>query len=208
MPKLDIEFELTGLKLKIKGDSDDTSGKVADLQRQIASLVGTINSLTQQATQPQLHGSSPSESTQKLIDVPQPSDTATKTRKAITRKASGAPKVKAEAIDFKHDAEKFGFPKQAWSTAQKAMWMLHMLAESGDTKEFTAAQIANAFNKHFKSFGTIRAQNVLRDLGKEKGKSGAVNSDASQDPMRWFLLETGRAQMAAILAEPKAVPAE
>ena len=42
MPNLDIEFELTGLKLKIKGQTEDVSGKVAALQSQIQTLMGTI----------------------------------------------------------------------------------------------------------------------------------------------------------------------
>lgn len=70
-------------------------------------------------------------------------------------------------------------------------------------KEFSASVIAATFNKHFKSFGTILAQNVLRDLGKEKGKSGAVNSDASQDPMQWYLLEAGKKLIPALIEEAK-----
>jgi hypothetical protein len=49
MPKLDFEFELTGLKLKIKGESDDVTGKVADLQRQVQGLMNTIGALAQQS---------------------------------------------------------------------------------------------------------------------------------------------------------------
>ncbi len=207
MPKLDIEFEITGLKLKIKGESDGATGQVADLQRQIAGLVGTINSLTQQATQPSLPAETPTGATQKLIEAP-PADKRSGSRKAGGRKASGAPRPKAEPVAMKHDAEKYGFPKQAWSTAQKAMWMLHMLAESGDTKEFTAAQISSTFNKHFKSFGEIRPQNVLRDLGSAKGKNGTVNSDASHDPMTWFLLEAAKPHIATLIVEAKGAPAE
>lgn len=113
---------------------------------------------------------------------------------------------RAEAIDFKHDAEKYGFPKQDWSTAQKTMWLLYMLTEDNIALELTANVIASTFNKHFKSFKTILAHNVVRDLGKEKGKSGAVNSDATKNPETWHLLETGKKQMAALIAETKGTP--
>lgn len=86
--------------------------------------------------------------------------------------------------------------------------MIYVLAEQGEAKEFSASVIAATFNKHFKSFGTILAQNVLRDLGKEKGKSGAVNSDASQDPMKWYLLEAGKKQIPSLIEEAKRPPAE
>jgi hypothetical protein len=79
---------------------------------------------------------------------------------------------------------------------------------AGEEREFVASVIAATFNKHFKSFGTILAQNVLRDLGKEKGKSGAVNSDASQEPMKWYLLEAGKKQIPALIDEAKGQPAE
>jgi hypothetical protein len=207
MPKLDIEFELTGLKLKIKGESDDVSGKVGDLQRQISDLMGTINSLTNQAARPTIPADTSTSATPKMIDAPVAANGSGR-HKGASRKASTNPRTKAEAVEFKHDAEKYGFPKQSWSTAQKAMFMLHMLAESGETKEFTAAQISSTFNKHFKSFGVIRPQNVLRDLGNAKGKNGAVNSDASQDPMKWFLLEAAKTQIAALLAVAKGAPAE
>ena len=71
------------------------------------------------------------------------------------------------------------------------MWMIYVLAEDSDTKEFSASVIAATFNKHFKSFGTILAQNVLRDLGKEKVRSDCrqqrcfTGPDEVVSPRRW-----------------------
>jgi hypothetical protein len=115
----------------------------------------------------------------------------------------GGSRPRGEAIDFKHDAEKYGFPKQEWNTAQKAMWLLYMLAHETGQHEYSAFVVAATFNKHFKSFGAILTANVLRDLAKEKGKSGWVNSDASQDPQMWYLLEEGKKGSAALIQEAK-----
>lgn len=205
MPKLDIEFEITGLKLKIKGESDDVSGKVANLQNQVQNLMGSIASLTQGAaatngTLPAAPAAAPKQIEAEVLG-------ATTTRQRRSSPLKGKPATpKAEAVDFKHDAEKYGFPKQTWSTAQKAMWTIYMLGDLGETKEFSAGAIAASFNMHFKSFGAIRPQNVLRDLGNEKGKSGAVNSDATQDPMKWYLLEAGKTIAAGLVAETKGTP--
>lgn len=211
---MDFEFEITGLKLKIKGDSADASGKVAELQRQVQSLMSTINSLAQQGTRV-LPPPDNAPSSAKLLEAG-PEQTSSDnnvssngTRRRQPRKnTSLGPRHKADAIDFKHDADQYGFPKQNWATAQKAMWMIYVLSQQGEAKEFSASVIAATFNKHFKSFGMILAQNVLRDLGKEKGKSGAVNSDASQDPMKWYLLEAGKKQIPALIEDAKRPPTE
>jgi hypothetical protein len=210
MPKLDIEFELTGLKLKIKGESEDVTGKVADLQRQIQALMGTVTALAQNGAGT-LPPPPPPDNQHKTIEAA-PAQIAAPAATGKTRKGGGArkgvPQHRAEAIDFKHDAEKYGFPKQDWSTAQKAMWLLYMLTEDNVATELTAQVIAATFNKHFKSFKTILAHNVVRDLAKEKGKTGSVNSDATKNPETWHLLEAGKKQMAALIAETKGTPSE
>jgi hypothetical protein len=202
MPKLDIDFEITGLKLKIKGESDDVGGKIANLQTQVQNLIGTIASLTQGAAT--VNGAPPQTSVapSRLIEAEASNATDTKNRRPSPLKGKPAA-PKAEAIDFKHDAEKYGFPKQEWYTAQKAMWLLFMLTNDGIATEMTAPIIAATFNKHFKSFKTILSHNVSRDLAKEKGKTGAVNSDAMKSPETWHLLESGKRQMAALIAEAK-----
>lgn len=202
MPKLDIEFEITGLKLKIKGESDDVSGKVANLQNQVQNLMGTVASLTQGAAATNGAPAAPPAAAPKQIEA-EVSDAATNKQRRPSPLKGKTAALKAKAIDFKHDADKYGFPKQEWSTAQKAMWLLYTLTNDGITTEMTAPVIAATFNKHFKSFKTILAHNVARDLAKEKGKTSAVNSDATKNPATWDLLETGKKQMAALIAEVK-----
>ena len=90
---------------------------------------------------------------------------------------------------------------------QKAMWLLYVLDQQG-IKESTSGVLAATFTKHFKSFGSIQAPNVHRDLSKEKGKTGWVNSDATKDPQTWHLLEEGKKGIAALIQQTKSAAAE
>jgi hypothetical protein len=185
MPKLDIEFELTGLKLKIKGESDDVTGKVAELQRQVQELIGNITALAQNGAGGQLPVPPPVAAPQKFIEGTTATDTTAQRRRQSRKGGAGAPRARAEAIDFKLDDAKYGFPKQTWSTAQKASWLLYVLTEDNLSTEATASLISATFNKHYKTFGTITTSNVARDLAKEKGTS--VNTDATKTPETWYL---------------------
>jgi hypothetical protein len=201
MSKLEIEFEITGLKLKIKGESEDVAAKVAAVQKQVQNALQAVNAIADGATGA---NSAPSaqqnHSNQRLIETTaQPAALSAKGSKTANARKMGSQRPGGEVVDFRHDAEAVGFPKQEWVTGQKAMWMLYVLSLQTDRNEFSASTLAATFNKHFKSFGTIRSTNVLRDLAKEKGKSGSVNSDASQEPQMWFLLEEGKKAMAELV---------
>jgi hypothetical protein len=82
------------------------------------------------------------------------------------------------------------------------MWLLYLLMQDG-VNECSSGVLAATFNKHFKSFGAIKQQNILRDLAKEKGKSGWVNSDATKEPQTWLLLEAGKKGIAALIQQSK-----
>lgn len=175
MSKLEIEFELTGLKLKIKGDSDDVSGKVGDLQRQVQGLMNTIGSITQGASAPALppapasHNGTTSPAQKVIEAAAEPTSNGRKGRTPSPRK--GTPKApRAEPIDFKHDAEKYGFPKQEWNTAQKGMWLLYVLSSQTGQHEYSAPVLAATFNKHFKSFGSVLAHNLAPGFERAKGQ--------------------------------------
>jgi len=209
MSKLEIEFELTGLKLKIKGDSDEVAGKVADLQRQVQGVMNTIGAITQGASAPALAPAPAAQNgavnpAHKVIEaVTENASTARKGKAPGPRK--GAPKApRAEPVDLKHDVEKYGFPQQEWNTAQKAMWLLYVLSNQTGQHEYSAPVLAATFNKHFKSFGSVLAHNLARDLNAQKRKTGWVNSDATQEPPTWLLLEVGKKAMAKLIEESKA----
>ena len=195
MSKLEIEFELTGLKLKIKGEREDVPAAVAAIQRQL----GTMMQATGTIANGDHHAADPPAS--RVIEArveEQPGNGKKRGRKS----GSGGANPKAAAVDFKHDAEKYGFPKQDWSTAKKAMWLLYVLADGGHG-ELSAGQLAATFNKHFKTFGSILTANVLRDLAKEKSK-GWINSDTTKDPQTWLLLAEGAKGIAKLIEESKA----
>lgn len=202
MSKLEVEFELTGLKFKISGERDDVSGALANLQQQVASLVqsaasaaGVLNGKGIATPQNVTTQGAP----QTLEAAPKGLSSG---RGNKARRGSGSSKVSADAIEFRHNAEKYGFPKQDWNTANRAMWLLYILEMQTEHKEVTAGVLAATFKRHFKQFGDILKHNITRDLGLAKGKTGYVNSDSSHDPETWFLLADGKKAMEALIQNP------
>jgi hypothetical protein len=111
-----------------------------------------------------------------------------------------------EAIQFAHDAEKHGFPKQEWNTANKAMWLLYVMEMQTEQKEASAHVIAATFKLYFKEFGNLLTHNIARDLGSAKRK-GLVNSDPTKNPEVWYLLAAGKTAMQALIQNPTAAEA-
>jgi hypothetical protein len=196
MPKLEIEFEITGLKLRIKGESEDVVERAADVQRRLHGAFQALGSVGEgalsSATQPRTY----TVSAEAIKEVEAEAPRARRT----TRKSSAAVKTKNVCLELTHDPEKFGFPKQEWPTASKAMWFLLMLEKQTGHKEASAPEIAGTFNKYFREFGTIRPQNISRDLSALKGKGKSVNNDPAKEPPTWYLLEDGKKEVENLIA--------
>jgi hypothetical protein len=194
MPKLEIEFEITGVKLRIKGESEDVVARATDVQRRLQGAVqalGAVGDGALSAAPP------PAVALPPAAPVTLDAD-ATRTRRT-TRRTSGGTRQKADALELTHDPEKYGFPKQDWTTAVKAMWLLYMLEQQTTHKEASAPAIADTFNKYFREFGVIRQNNVTRDLATLKGKGKSVNNDPAKEPQTWYLLEDGKKEVEALL---------
>src|SRR5262245_52836677 len=135
-----MKLEFTGLKLEIEHDDDGTIPPAVDaLQRQLAGVIQTVNALAagsqNGAAQPanQIAMNAP-----KAIE-PAPFAGKGNTRaKGNGRRGGSGVRGKAEPLELKHDAEKFGQPKQDWNTATKAMWLLYMLSQQTEHKEASA----------------------------------------------------------------------
>jgi hypothetical protein len=209
MAKLEVKFELTGLKFEITGERDDVSVALASLQQQVASLAQSAASAAGA-----LDGH-PSQNglllTGQMLPAGHPEDAEPSARGALSapvarsksKRASGAPRLKVEAVQFMHDAEKYGFPKQEWNTANKAMWLLYVMEMQTAQKEASAHVIAATFKLYFKEFGNLLTHNIVRDLGSCK-KKGLVNSDPSKTPETWFLLAAGKTEIQALIQSPNA----
>lgn len=197
MAKLEIEFEITGVKLRIKGESDDVVARATDVQRRLQGAVAAISGIGDGALAANVPA--PPLVVTQLPAATETADPPARAKRGGNRKSTGTPRAKADAIEFTHDPEKYGFPKQGWNTANKAMWLLHMLEQQKSQKEATAQALADTFNKYFREFGEIRHNNVTRDLSLLKGKGKSVNNDPSKDPQTWYLLEDGKKEVENLL---------
>jgi hypothetical protein len=213
MAKLEVKFELTGLKFEITGERDDVSAALESLQQQVAALAHSAAS-----TAGAIDGRPPQNGRMLTAQLPpggQSIEAEASIRGALAppgarlkskRGGSGSPRSTAEAIQLTHDAEKYGFPKQEWNTANKAMWLLYVVEAQTDQKEASAHVIAASFKKYFKEFGNILTHNIVRDLGSSKKKS-LVNSDPTKTPEVWYLLAAGKAAIQALIQNPSTTEA-
>jgi hypothetical protein len=69
MAKLEIEFEITGLKLRIKGESDDVVAKVAAVQRQMQGVIQAVGAITDGATGAANGSTAPVNGAPKLLEA-------------------------------------------------------------------------------------------------------------------------------------------
>lgn len=203
MPKLEIEFEITGVKLRIKGESDDVVARATDVQRRLQGAMqslsavgeGAIGASTPQPPPLQLR---PSESEADGNGGP----SATRTRRVGARRGGG--RSGAEAIELTHDAEAYGFPREDWNTATKAMWLLYIIEKQVNRQEASAPVIAETFNKYFRRFKAIRANLVARDLANTQARSGTVANNANESPQTWYLLDSGKKEVETKIKEAMA----
>ncbi len=207
MAKLEVEFEITGFKLRIKGESEDVAARVSDVQRKMQGAFQALGSVGDGAISPNTPAPLP------LIQLPAAngngngagaSGTTTRARRA--RRTSTSPRVAADAIELKHDAETYGFPSEDWNTATKSMWLLYIAEKQAEKTELSAPVIAETFNKYFRRFGAIRQNNVGRDLSNTQAKNRTVANNANVDPQTWYLLDSGKKEIEGKIKDSTAKP--
>lgn len=210
MAKLEVKFELTGLKFEITGERDDVSVALASLQQQVANLAQSVASATgafdghSLQTGRVLNGQATPAGQPGDADLPVRGALSAPAARSKSKRTNGTPRSKAEALQFTHDAEKYGFPKQDWNTANKAMWLLYVMEVQTEQKEVSAHVLAATFRLYFKEFGNLLTHNIVRDLGSSK-KKGLVNSDPTETPEAWYLLAAGETAMQALIQNPTSV---
>jgi hypothetical protein len=200
MPKLEIEFEITGVKLRIKGESEDVVARATDVQRRLQGAMQSLSAVGEGA----MGAATPQPSPLHLPPAVIGSDgnggpAAIRTRRAGVRRGGG--RSGGEAIELTHDAEKYGFPREDWNTATKAMWLLYIIEKQATRQEASAPVIAETFNKYFRRFKAIRANLVARDLANTQARSGTVANNANESPQTWYLLDSGKKEVEAKIKE-------
>jgi len=202
MPKFELEMELTGLKLRIKGDRGDVPVIAANVGQQIAGLLEPPANIVE---------GEPPRKTVEVVQLPPspeaPSKNGHTRRRTAARNGNSAPT--STPVEFAHDSAKWGIPLQAWNPTNKSLWLLRIVEEQGGPKELSSSEIVATFNKFFKPSGKLRAPNVARDLGKIKtGAEALVVEDKSGSPIRWCLSHKGRAESDRLVAEARTGPAQ
>jgi hypothetical protein len=212
MSRIEIEFELTGLKFKIRGSREEVPLAARNLGQQFVGLlqpaariaagddddeVGRVPSVAS-AGSPLPSDEAPAGAKKRGGKKRRVTATAAPTNGSSTTSAGAEP-----IVEFTHDPSLFGAPKQKWNTAQKAIWLLYVVGEQAGKRELTPQQVAATFNKHFREAGQVLVQNVARDLGKQraKPKDAPVAEDNTMTPSPWYLTEAGRREAQSLVAE-------
>jgi hypothetical protein len=196
MSKFHIKLKIQNFELEVDGNRDDVPLITQAVGQEIAGILMPATTIVE--------GDATNADTNATIEAEQISTTRKPLRQR-RQKNSNTESVgsrKTKAIDFKHNTEEFGTARQDWSTANKAIWLLYVLAQQGGANELSGSQIAATFNKHFKQAKTIVAANVNRDLGKLKVVVDTpVSEDTTKSPSLWYLTQAGVKKAQGLVAE-------
>lgn len=182
MGKFKVHLKVQALELEIEGERPDIPAISTAVSRQITNLIQPAAALTS--------GEEP-HSTAPVIDAE--IDSGKKLRPSRKRpsgsRSSGDAGV--QAIEFRHDPEKYGNPQQSWTVTQKAIWLLYVLKGIQGMNEVSAAQLVATFNEKFKKAKTIHPPHLPRDLGTAKVQNPAP---VGENKGMWYLTNEGDRQ--------------
>ncbi|MBN8966918.1 MAG: hypothetical protein J0G95_00420 [Rhizobiales bacterium] len=194
MSKFRIKFKLQSLELEIEGSREDASAISQNIGAQLSSIIQPAAGIIDGEL---VHDSSPT--------IQSPPIAIPTNRRSRRRKSLGSTPDSdvSGAIDFILDPSKYSTPKQQWKTADKAIWLIHVLQDQGKGTEFSTKTLVETFNKHFKQSGTITTSNVTRDLGRLKANSrpSLIGENTTNSPSTWFLTDEGVKRAHALITE-------
>jgi hypothetical protein len=190
--KFKIRLKIQGFELEVEGSRDEVSDLTRSVSEQLSGLMNPSGII--------LDGSS-----EAVVPPPQSAPKLTDRRSRRKKSIPANTDDLGSAIDFRHDPSVNGMPRQDWKTAQKALWLIHILSPLGKGDGFSTKTLVETFNKHFKQAGTITTSNVTRDLGRAKINDNPppVGEDTTKSPSQWFLTEEGTKRVLAWIAEAR-----
>ncbi len=196
MSKFEIEMELTGFRLKVRGERDDLPVITENLQQQVAGLISpAVNIAAGHLPQQKTNGSATN-----VIE----GHSKGKRNSRPRRTAPTSGDTKTVVINWDHDPGKWGFPRQSWKSWQKITWLLHVVSQECSVNELTAGLIVETFNTHFRQAETLKQGSMTRDLGRMKQKTPALIGDhAGKSPITWFLTDAGIQEALKLVVEAK-----
>ncbi|MFN8516487.1 MAG: hypothetical protein U0841_28680 [Chloroflexia bacterium] len=198
--KFKISLKLTGFELQIEGSRDDVPLMAQAVGQQLTGmLMPAADFIEGEVVEPKVPALAAT--IEPAVKPSRKRPARSRTRTLTSAKPNPAPGN--ESIDWTHNPEKWGNPKQQWNPTQKAMWLLYVVSKEANTSELTSRSIANTFNKHFRESGTILVQNVARDLGRRKKNSTPpeLGNDTTKEPSTWFLTTAGIQEAEKLVAE-------
>jgi hypothetical protein len=202
MARTEFEFELTGLKIRYKGDRTGLPKVIEKFRSNFGGLIGSSEALDLDvdANDPQRR---------LIFDAPAVAakgeeEAETKGRKPAKRNKSNGSPANQAAIDWTHDPGKWGNPRQEWGPTEKGIWLLYVVANETNAKNLAPGALAATFNKHFSESGPIRASNISRDFKRAKRQTPpAVHNDTTVDPPTWFLTQAGKQLAESLVAQAR-----
>ncbi len=195
MGKYEIEMEITGFRLKIRGERDDVPVIKHNLQQQMAGLLDPATNIAQSRLPA---------STIEAEVVNGDGNGRQKKARRVRRASPPNGQTKSKPLDWQHDPGQFGVPRQNWPASKKIIWLLYVAFEQARASELSGPVIAETFNKHFRQAGQLNKQSMPRDLGLLKQKVPALVGDrAGASPITWFLTDEGLKEAHRLVVEAR-----
>lgn len=193
--KFKIKLKLQGLELEVEGAREDIPLITKNIGQQIGGLLQPAGAIVE--------GKVAAPAVVQQAETIVGTVTRSTRKRSRTTRSEGGNGSAPEVVDWRHDPQRYGNPKQGWSTADKCLWLLYVAGEVAGVKEMQVRVIGETFNKHFRQAGTVRIPNIYRDLGNLKSKRtpAPVGEDTTKSPSAWFLTDEGRAQAQALVAQ-------
>ena len=195
MSKFKIKMKLTGFELEIEGSKDDIPNIQQALSQQLSGLLQPPAGLIEETTRPQMRTIEA-----ELPDMPPRSAKPRKRSSSSTTRSINA-ETEVTLENWPRDVSKYVSPTQAWSTRDKALWLLYVAQEENIASEVSSIQIRDTFNLHYRQAKLINLSNINRDLGRIKGQ--LVGEDVKKTPPCWFLMEAGTAAVTQRIKDAK-----
>ena len=143
MAKFKVRFKVEKLELEIEGERENLPAITHGLKQHLAGFIQAPAAVIGVEEEPLV--------IEPAITAGNGGSGDVRKRKRRNRSSvSGNDDSVGAAVDFRHDGAKWGTPKQDWSTAQKAMWLLYAVAKQTEHKELSYGAVVETFNKHFR----------------------------------------------------------
>lgn len=185
MSKFKIKMKLSGFELEIEGSKDDIPNIQQALSQQLGGLLQPGAGFIEESSPPPMRTIEPEPVLSAPVRTAKPRKRAAT---STTSKANGA-EVDVALDNWPRDVSQYVSPTQAWTTSQKALWILYVAHKENIAAEASGIQIRDTFNLHYRQAKQINISNINRDLGKVKGRF--VGEDMKKTPACWFLTEAG-----------------